>query len=133
MNQKENLTQWFHEMDAEKPSPDFSRKVMQDVMTDWRLNPTTYTPMITRKAWLVIIVLSFLLVIALSIMNGLVANTSYSSSLAQSSQINPLQLLEYLNNLFEKLNNISPAVGVGTLAIIALWFFDQLFSKLARR
>jgi hypothetical protein len=31
-----------------------------------------------------------------------------------------------------KLNNISPVVVVGALAIVALWFFDQLFSRALR-
>jgi hypothetical protein len=43
------------------------------------------------------------------------------------------QLFTPIGHLFEKLNNISPAVAIGLLAIIALWFFDQLFVKTVKR
>jgi hypothetical protein len=42
-------------------------------------------------------------------------------------------LFEPVTNLLDKLNNISPPVAVGTLAIIALWFFDQLFVRTVKR
>jgi len=43
------------------------------------------------------------------------------------------QLILPVSHFFEKLNNISPAVAIGALAIIALWFFDQLFVKTVKR
>jgi hypothetical protein len=38
-----------------------------------------------------------------------------------------------VSRFFEKLNSLSPAVAIGVLAILALWFFDQLFVKTVKR
>jgi len=134
MNHKDVMKEWFKELPAEQPSPDFTVKVMQRVMSEWTLNPIKYQPMISRKGWwiLVIIALVFtgiLFMLHPSLPTGtdpsLQANSIYGMDLSK--------LFAPVSQLFIKLNNISPTVAIGSLAIIALWFFDQLFVKTVRR
>ena len=134
MNQKDLMKDWFKELPSEQPSPDFTVKVMQRVMSEWTLNPIKYQPIISRKGWwslglIAIVLTSILFLLHSSLPSG-------TDSAIQSKTIYGLdlaQLFAPVSHLFEKLNNISPAVAIGVLAIIALWFFDQLFVKTVKR
>jgi len=134
MSQKDIMKEWLKELPSEQPSPDFTVKVMQRVMSEWTLNPIKYQPIISRKSWWIIgiialILTSFLFMIHPSLSAGATAtnppNQIYGFDLSQ--------IFAPVGHLFEKLNNISPAVAIGVLAILALWFFDQLFVKTVRR
>ncbi len=46
--------------------------------------------------------------------------------------INLSKILASFTTCIDKLNSISPVVAVGALAVIALYFFDQLFSRVVR-
>lgn len=133
MSQKDLMKDWLKELPSEQPSPDFTVKVMQRVMSEWTLNPIKYQPIISKKGWwtlglITILLTSFLFMLHSSLPSG-------PETVAQSKSLYGLDLAQLLNpisQLFEKLNNISPAVAIGALAIIALWFFDQLFVKTVR-
>lgn len=134
MSQKDIMKEWLKELPSEQPSPDFTVKVMQRVMTEWTLNPIKYQPIISRKSWwiigsIAIMLTSFLFMIHPSLTSGAASvtpsNTIYGLDLSQ--------IFAPVSHLFEKLNNISPAVAIGVLAIVALWFFDQLFVKTIKR
>ena len=134
MNHKDLMKDWFKELPSDQPSPDFTVKVMQRVMSEWTLNPIKYQPIISRKGWwalgiIALLITGFLLLLQSSMPAG-------TESAAQSKSFygfNLSQLFTPVGHLFEKLNNISPAVAIGVLAIIALWFFDQLFVKTVKR
>ena len=132
MSQKDLMKDWIKELPPEQPSPDFTVKVMQRVMSEWTLNPIKYQPIISRKGWWS---LSFIAIMMTSILFVLHSSISGSESAAASKSVYGLDLSHLVtpvSHLFERLNNISPAVAIGALAIIALWFFDQLFVKTAR-
>lgn len=134
MSHKDLMKEWFKELPSEQPSPDFKVKVMQRVMSEWTLNPIKYQPIISRKGWWALGFISVLLTgILFMLHSSLPVGTE---SAAQSKTIYGIDLsllFAPISHLFEKLNNISPAVAIGALAIIALWFFDQLFVKTVKR
>ena len=134
MNNKDLMKDWFKELPSDQPSPDFTVKVMQRVMSEWTLNPIKYQPIISRKGWWVLgitalVMTGFLLLLQSSMPAGTASATQSKSFYG----FNLSQLFTPVGHLFEKLNNISPAVAIGILAIIALWFFDQLFVKTVKR
>jgi hypothetical protein len=130
MNQKDIMKQWFKELPAEQPSPDFAVKVMQRVMSEWTLNPIKYQPIISKKGWWTLGLIAVLLTsILLSLHSSLLAGPESISQPKTVYGLDLAQLFETISHLFGQLNSISPAVAVGTLAIIALWFFDQLFVR----
>ena len=51
MSQKDILKEWFKEIPQEQAPSDFTQKVMKVVMSEWRLNPIKYQPIISKKAW----------------------------------------------------------------------------------
>jgi hypothetical protein len=133
MSQKDLMKEWLKELPSEEPSPDFTVKVMQRVMTEWTLNPIKYQPIISKKGWwtmgfVAILLTSFLFLLHSSLPAGS-ENAEQSKSLYG---IDLVQLITPISQLFEKLTTISPAVAIGALAIIALWFFDQIFVKTVR-
>lgn len=132
MNQPDMMKQWFKELPADIPPPDFTVKVMQRVMSEWTLNPIKYQPIITRKGWWSIGIIALLITtILLLIHSSLPADTDPAVKTVYG--LDWSRLFNPVGHLFEKLNNISPAVAIGAVAIIALWFFDQLFVKTVRR
>jgi hypothetical protein len=134
MNQRDLMKDWFKELPAEHPSPDFTGKVMQRVMTEWTLNPVRYQPIISRKGWWSIVFTALLLTSILFILHAMFSTGIETATPTNSIYgIDLLKLLTPIIRVFEKLNNISPAVAIGALAIIALWFFDQLFVKTVKR
>jgi len=134
MNQQDNMKKWFKEMPPEDPSPDFTATVMKRVMSEWSLNPVKYQPIISRRGWWTVAVVTLLLTGLLFLLHSSLPTDP--NSLDQTQKVYGFdlsQLLLPVNLLFVKLTNISPAVAIGALAILALWFFDQLFVKVARR
>ena len=134
MSQKDLMKEWLQELPSEQPSPDFTVKVMQRVMSEWTLNPIKYQPIIGKKGWWTMGLISILLTSILFMLHS--SSPSGAEAAAQNRTIyglDVLQLVAPVSHLFEKLNSISPAVGIGVLAIIALWFFDQLFVKTVKR
>jgi hypothetical protein len=133
MRQKDILKDWFKEMPREQAPADFSTKVMKRVMSEWTLNPTGYQPIISKKAWWMMGIMALVIT---SILFSLHSSLPNSADLPSQSQtllgINLSKIYTLLSLGVEKLNNISPVVAVGALAIIALWFFDQLFSRALR-
>lgn len=130
MNQKDIMKEWFKELPSEQPSPDFSVKVMQRVMSEWTLNPIKYQPIISKKGWWSMGLITMLLTSALFMIHpSLPAVTDSATPANGLFGLDLAQLVAPVNHLFEKLNNISPTVAIGSLAIIALWFFDQLFAR----
>ena len=130
MNQKDLMKHWFKELPMEQPSPDFTVKVMQGVMAEWTLNPIKYRPMISKKGWwslgiIAIVITSLLFLLQSSMPAGTGAADQAKSVLGLDITL----LLQPVSQLFQKLNGISPAVAIGTFAIVALWFFDQLFTR----
>ena len=134
MSQNDRMKEWFKELPDDQPSPDFVVKVMQRVMSEWTSNPIKYQPIISRKGWwflglIAVLLTGFLLAIQASLDGS-------PSSAAQPNTIygiNLISIFEPASRIFSKLNSISPAVAVGALAILALWFFDQLFVKTVKR
>ncbi len=134
MSQKDLMKEWLKELPSEQPSPDFAIKVMQRVMSEWTLNPIKYQPIISKKGWWTIGFIAFLLTSILFMLHSSLPAESDAISQTNSFYgIDLAQLFAPVGTLFKKLNNISPAVAIGALAIIALWFFDQLFVKTVRR
>jgi hypothetical protein len=125
MSKKDHLKDWFRELPLEQASPDFSSSVMKQVMSEWTLNPYKYQPIISKKAWWTIGLIAAAITGILFSVHSSVSNYTRLSVLG----IDFSQILSFLGLFFNKLNNISPAFAVGALAIIALWFFDQLFSS----
>jgi hypothetical protein len=134
MIQNDIMKKWFNEEPNEQMPDDFTGKVMQRVMSEWTLNPIKYQPIISRRGWwnlgLITLLLTGLLVALYSFLpegslHPTQPNTIYGFELSE--------LIKPIGNFFEKLNNISPAVVIGALAIVALWFFDQLFIRTVRR
>jgi hypothetical protein len=133
MNQKDLMKEWFKELPSDEPSPDFTVKIMQRVMSEWTLNPIKYQPIISKKGWWSMGVIAMLLTSILFMIHpSLPAATDSAAQVKPFYGFDLSQLLEPISHTFEKLNNISPAVAIGALAIIALWFFDQLFVKTVR-
>ena len=128
MNKKDYLKEWFRELPAEQAPPDFSIKVMQRVMSEWSLNPYKYQPIISKKAWWTICLMAFVITGMLFSIHSSMPNTYTDEHLQGFGGINLSNIFSVFSRYFNKLNNISPAVAIGTLAIIALWFFDQLFT-----
>ena len=134
MSQKDLMKEWFKELPSDQPSPDFTVKVMQRVMSEWTLNPIKYQPIIGKKGWWTMGLIAVLLTSILFMIHS--SSPSVTEATAQTKTIyglDVLQLFAPVSKLFEKLNSISPAVGIGVLAIIALWFFDQLFVRTVKR
>jgi hypothetical protein len=133
MSQKDIFKDWFKEMPREQAPSDFSTKVMKRVMSDWTLNPKAYQPIISKKAWWMMGIMAIVITSILFSLHSSLPNTADLSN--QSPTLFGLDLSKLLASLslcIEKLNSISPVVAVGALAIIALWFFDQLFSRALR-
>jgi hypothetical protein len=134
MSQKDILKEWFKEIPQEQAPSDFTQKVMKGVMSEWRLNPIKYQPIISKKAWWMMGIIACSIT---SLLFALHSSLSGTSGLTDQTQtiygIDLSKIFALLGHVFEKLNNISPAVAVSALAIIALWFFDQLFSRVVRR
>lgn len=134
MSQKDIMKEWFKELPQEQPSPDFNVKVMQQVMSEWTMNPIKYQPMISKKGWWTMALIALLLTSILFTLRS--SFPAAAETAAQTKSVFGLDLDQFLapiNQLFVRLNNISPTVAIGTLAIIALWFFDQLFVKTVKR
>lgn len=134
MIQKDLMSEWFKELPQEEPSPGFKVKVMQRVMSEWTLNPYKYQPMISRKGWWTIGFFAFVLTAILFMLHPDIPGGPPTAP--QPSTIygfDLFQLLEPVSRIWGRLNNISPAVAVGTFAILALWFFDQLFARTVKR
>jgi len=132
MSTNDKLQDWFREMPDEKASDDFSRKVMQGIMAEWSKNPTTYKPIISRKAWWIVGIFFVLLTIVLFMLKNAMGVSDSTIATQNVAGVNLEYVWSFIASFFEKLNNISPAVGVGALSIIALWFFDQLYTRMAR-
>lgn len=134
MSQKDLMKEWFKELPSEQPSPDFKVKVMQRVMSEWTLNPIKYQPIISRKGWWSMVLIAILMTSILFMLHSSLPTGAESASQANTFYgLDLSQLILPVSHFFEKLNNISPAVAIGALAIIALWFFDQLFVKTVKR
>jgi hypothetical protein len=134
MSQKDLMKEWFKELPSEQPSPDFNVKVMQRVMSEWTLNPVKYQPIISRKGWWTIALIAMLMTSILLMLHSSLSAGSDSLSTAKTFYGLDLSMLFLpVSHFFEKLNGISPAVAIGVLAILALWFFDQLFVKTVKR
>jgi len=133
MSQKDLMKEWFKELPSEQPSPDFTVKVMQRVMSEWTLNPIKYQPIISKKGWWSLGIIAILLTSILFMIHPSLPAATNPAAQKPFYVFDLSQLLEPLSHFFEKLNNISPTVAIGALAIIALWFFDQLFVKTVRR
>lgn len=134
MSQKDLMKEWFKELPLEQPSPEFTVKIMQRVMSEWTLNPVKYQPIISKKGWWTLGFIAICLTSLLFMFHSLLS--AEIESVAQANTVYGLDLntlLSPVSHFFEKLNNISPAVVIGVFAIIALWFFDQLFVKTVRR
>jgi len=134
MNQRDNMKAWFKEMAPENPSPDFTLNVMKRVMSVWRINPVKYQPIISKRAWWTLTMIALLSTSVLFIIHSSLPTGSESEVLTKSYVgIDFIKLFAPINQIFVKLNNISPTVAIGLLAILALWFFDQLFAKTVKR
>ena len=134
MNQQDIMTKWFKELPPEDLSPDFNARVMKRVMSEWSLNPVKYQPIISKRGWWTIAIITLSMTSILFLLHSTLPTEA--DSLAQTKTVYGFdlsQLLLPVNQLFLKLTSISPAVAIGTLAILALWFFDQLFVKIVRR
>ena len=119
-------------MPDERAPGDFNRKVMQEIMAEWSKNPTVYKPIISRKAWWIVGIFFVLLIIVLFMLKNAMGVTDSTVGTQTIAGINLEYIWTLIADFFEKLNRISPAVGVGALSIIALWFFDQLYTRMAR-
>jgi hypothetical protein len=134
MSHKDLMKDWFKELPSEQPSPEFSVKVMQRVMLEWTSNPGRYQPLISRKAgWLIGLVALLLTSILFALQSSVTESADSASQIKSTYGIDFSGLITSIGHLFEKLNSISPAVAIGVLAIIALWFFDQLIVKTVKR
>ena len=130
MTQKDILKVWFKELHREQAPSDFSTKVMKRVMSEWELNPIGYQPIITKKAWWMLGIMAFVITSFLFTLHSLLPNAAGLPDQTQTLLgIDVSKILSLFSLCINKLNNISPAFAVGVLAIIALWFFDQLFSR----
>jgi len=129
MKNKDHLKEWFRELPPEQAPQGFSNKVMKQVMSEWSLDPYKYQPIISKKAWWTIGVMAIIITGLLFTVYSSLPNTGVQQSFFG---LNLTRLFSIVGQIFEKLNNISPAVGISVLAIIALWFFDQLFTRAAR-
>ncbi len=134
MSQKDIFKEWFKELPREKAPSDFSTKVMKRVMSEWTLNPIGYQPIISKKAWWM---LGIMAVVITSVLFSLHSSLPVSSGMPDQTQtflgINLSKLMTSFSFCIDKINNISPVVAVGAFAVVALWFFDQLFSRAIRR
>jgi hypothetical protein len=134
MNHKDIMKEWLKELPEEQPSSDFSVKVMQRVMSEWTLNPIKYQPFISKKGWWSLVLVALLVTGLLFTLHSLLpSGTESSAQISTIYGIDFSKLFAPVSHLFVKLNDISPTVAIGALAIIALWFFDQLFVKTVRR
>ena len=103
-------------------------------MSEWTKNPVKYQPIISKKGWWTLSLIAMVLTAILFLLQSSMPAGAETAAPAKTIYgFNFSQLLDPVGHLFEKLNNISPAVAIGNLAIIALWFFDQLFVKTVRR
>jgi hypothetical protein len=130
MKKHDQIKEWFKDLPQEKAPQEFSNKVMHQVMSEWSLNPYKYQPIISKKAWWTI---GFMAIIITGILFSIYSSLPNTGSQKTFFGINLTNIFSFAGGLFEKLNNISPAVGISALAIVALWFFDQLFTRIARR
>lgn len=130
MKEKDHLKVWFRELPQEQAPLGFSNKVMQQVMSEWSLDPYKYQPIISKKAWWII---GFMAIIITGILYAMYSSLPHTGSHQTIMGMKINTILSFVGAIFQKLNNISPAVGISALAIIALWFFDQLFTRIARR
>ena len=130
MKERDHLKEWFRELPQEQAPQGFSNKVMQKVMSEWSLDPYKYQPIISKKAWWAI---GFMAVIITGALYAMYSSLPPTGGHQTILGLNLSNLTAIAGSYFQKLNNISPAVGISALAIIALWFFDQLFTRIARR
>ncbi len=134
MNQRDHLKYWIKELPQEQPSPDFSIKVMERVMTEWSHNPTKYQPIINRKGWFLIALITLIsTALLLFLHNSASIGLELVGKTKNSYVIDATKFFTPINHLFTSLTKISPTVAIGIFAILALWFLDQLFSKTVRR
>jgi hypothetical protein len=133
MSREDFLEEMFRQLQPERAPEGFSRKVMNEVMTDWSLNPTIYKPVISKKSWWTIGLVTAAFVLLLFIIQNATGETSQDTiNLAFFSDFNFKSAVAPVGQLFGRITKLSPAIGIGSLAIIALWFFDQLLTRLAR-
>ncbi len=127
------MKEWFKELPQEKAPSGFSNKVMKSVMSEWRLNPIGYKPIISKKAWWLLGIIAMVITSVLfSLRSSLLNSSAISDQTPTLLGINFSKIFTSFSLCIDKLNNISPVVAVGALAIVALWFFDQLFSHAIR-
>jgi hypothetical protein len=135
MSKKDYLEEMLRELPSEKAPKGFTHKVMHQVMADWSLNPVLYKPVISKRGrgWWAICFSVAASILLLFIVPDTTTETSQKIfDLSFISGFNFQPAITKISQLLSKLTNFSPAVGIGSLAIVALWFFDQLFTKLAR-
>lgn len=133
MSRKDFLEEMFSELPSEKAPEGFTRKVMHEVMTDWSLNPTIYKPVISKKGWWGIGLVAVAFILFLFFIQSTIGEPTESPiNLKFLSDLDVRSILAPVSRNLARLTTISPAIGIGALAIIALWFFDQLFTRLAR-
>jgi len=132
MSANDKLQDWFREIPDEKAPEDFKRKVMQGIMAEWSKNPTAYKPVISRKAWWIVGASFLLLTVILFMLKNAMGVADSTAETQSIAGVNIQFVWSFISDFFEKLNRISPAVGVGALSIIALWFFDQIYTRMAR-
>lgn len=133
MHREDFLEEMFRELPREKAPEDFSRKVMNEVMTDWSLNPTIYKPVISKKAWIATGIVAAAIILLLFILQNSIGETQgVPTEIPFLSGLSFKSLMEPVSQLLGRITSLSPAIGIGSLAVIALWFFDQLLIRLAR-
>lgn len=130
MKDIDHLKEWFRELPQEQAPQGFSNKVMLQVMSEWSLDPHKYQPIISKKTWWTI---GFMAIIITGILYLTYSSLPSTGGDLTFFGINLNNMFGFVGEIFRKLNNISPAVAISALAIIALWFFDQLFTRMARR
>ena len=107
MSQKDIMKEWLKELPSEQPSPDFTVKVMQRVMSEWTLNPIKYQPIISRKSWWIIALITILLTSFLFLIHPSISAGAASSTPSNTIYgFNLSQIFAPISHLFEKLNNI---------------------------
>ncbi len=134
MSQNDIMKSWFKELPQEYPSPEFTAGVMNKVMSEWTRNPIKYQPIISRRSWWIMAVTAIGLTALLFLIHSSIPTGPTAINQTKSIYgIDLSQLISPLSQIFVKLNNLSPTIAIGTLAILALWFFDQLIARTVKR
>ncbi len=120
------IEDFFTSYETEKPSKEFTKGTMDQVLQEWTSNPiTTSNKMsLSNKVWIgVAVAFSLVLVYLIDI-----RDVSESTSVANMFEVDLLQ--QTLNTTLDSFGQLPVLIYISVFGLVGLLFFDKLLHKL---